>query len=266
MPYSLKDKIDKELDKLLNQGVIEKVNTSDWATPIVPVPKQNGHVRICGDYKVTVNPVLQVEQYPLPRIDDLFASLSDGQHFMKIDLKNAYLQIEMEEESKNLLTINTHRGLFRYNRLVFGIASSPAIFQKTIKQIMQNVPGKQVILDDIIITGKSDEEHLQNLEMVLQRLQENGLRANSKKCEFFRDRVNFCGHVIDKDGLHKSQDKIDAILNAPRIENVSQLRSFQGLSTYYSKFIPDMSTVLRPLHQLLENDRNGNGPKTVPQQ
>ena len=202
VPYSLKDKIDKELDKLLNQGVIEKVNTSDWATPIVPVPKPNGDVRICGDYKVTVNPVLQVEQYPLPRIDDLFASLSGGQHFSKIDLKNAYLQIEIDNESKNLLTINTHRGLFRYNRLVFGKASSPAIFQKTIEQIMQGVPGTQVILDDMIITGKSDEEHLRNLEMVLQKLQENGLRANAQKCEFFKDRVNFCGHVIDKDYIN----------------------------------------------------------------
>ena len=123
---------------------------------------------------VTVNPVLHVEQHPLPRNGDLFVSLSGGHHFSKIDLRSAYLQIEMEEESKNLLTIKTHRGLFRYNRLVFGIASSPAIFQKTIEQIMQNFPCPQVIHDDMIITGKSDEEHLQNLEMKLQRLQENG--------------------------------------------------------------------------------------------
>ena len=255
VPYSLRDKIDKELDKLVDQGVIEKVNVCDWATPIVPIVKGNGDIRIYGDYKVTVNPVLQIEQYPLPRIDDLFASLSGGQHFSKIDLKNVYLQIEMEEESKKLLTINTHRGLFRYNRLVFGIASAPAISQKTIEQVMQGVPGTQVILDDMIITGKSDTEHLQNLEMALQRLSESGLKANSEKCEFFKDRVTFCGHVIDKEGLHKSQDKIDAILNAPKIENVSQLRSFLGLITYYSKFIPDMSSVLQPLHQLLEADR-----------
>ena len=255
VPYSLKDKIDKEIDKLMEQGVIEKVSTSEWATPIVPVPKANGDIRLCGDYKVTVNPMLEIEQYPLPRIDDLFASLSGGQHFSKIDLKNAYLQIEMDEESKKLLTINTHRGLFRYNRLVFGIASSPAIFQKTIEQIMQGVPGTQVILDDMIITGNSDKEHLQNLDMALQRLCESGLKANPEKCEFFKDRVTFCGHVIDKDGLHKSQDKVDAILNVPKIENVSQLRSFLGLVTYYSKFIPDMSTVLQPLHQLLEKDR-----------
>lgn len=255
VPYSLKAKIDTELDKLVDEGVIEKVDTSEWATPIVPVPKENGDIRICGDYKVTVNPILQVEQYPLPRIDDLFASLSGGQHFSKIDLKNAYLQIVMEEESKKLLTINTHRGLFRYNRLVFGIASAPAIFQKTIEQVMQGVPGTQVILDDMIITGRTDMEHIRNLELALQKLSENGLKANPEKCEFFKDRVTFCGHVIDKEGLHKTQDKIDAILNAPEIENVSQLRSFLGLVTYYSKFIPDMSTVLQPLHQLLEKDR-----------
>lgn len=151
----------------------------------------------------------------------------------------------MEEESKKLLTINTHRGLFRYNRLVFGVASAPAIFQRTIEQVMQGVPGLQVMLDDILITGKTDEEHLRNLEMALQRLSTCGLRANPQKCEFFKDRVTFCDHVIDKDGLHKSQDKIDAILNAPKIDNVSQLKSFLGLVTYYSKFIPDMSTVLQ---------------------
>lgn len=101
VPYSLRDKIDKDLEKLVNQSVIENMNTSEWATPIVPVTKSNGDIRICGDYKVTVNPALQVEQYLLPRIDDLFASLSGGQHFSKIDLKNAYLQIELEEESKS---------------------------------------------------------------------------------------------------------------------------------------------------------------------
>ena len=154
----------------------------------------------------------------------------------------------MEEESKKLLTINMQRGLF-------GIASAPAILQKTIEQVMQGIPGTQFILDDMIITGKSDTEHPQNLEMALQRLSESGLKANSEKCEFFKDRVTFCGHVIDIEGLRKSRDKIDAILNASKIENVSQLRSFLRLITYYSKFIPDMSFVLQLLHQLLVADR-----------
>ena len=251
VPYALKPKIDKELDNLVEKGILEKVSYSDWATPIVPVPKPNGSVRICGDFKVTVNPVLEIDRYPLPRTEDIFASLSQGQMFSKIDLKDAYLQIEVDDSTKELLTINTHRGLFRYTRLAYGTASAPAIFQRTIEQVMSGVPGTQVILDDMIVTGKTDQEHLENFEMVFQRLSENGLKANVEKCKFFKEKVTFCGHEIDRNGLHKTQSKIDAVVNAPKIENVEQLRSFLGLVQYYSKFLPNLSTILRPLHELL---------------
>ena len=116
---------------------------------------------------------------------------------------------------------------------------------------MSGVPGTQVILDDMIVTGKTDQEHLENLEMVFQRLSENGLRANVEKCKFFKEKITFCGHEIDRSGLHKIQSKIDAVVNAPKIENVEQLRSFLGLVQYYSKFLPNLSTILRPLHELL---------------
>ena len=251
VPYALKPKIDKELDSLVERGILEKVSYSEWATPIVPVPKPNGSVRICGDFKVTVNPLVEIDKYPLPRIDDIFATLSQGQMFSKIDLKDAYLQMEVEDSTKELLTINTHRGLFRYTRLAYGTAPAPAIFQRTIEQVMSGVPGTQVILDDMIVTGKTDQEHLDNLELVFQRLSENGLRANVEKCKFFKEKVTFCGHEIDRNGLHKMQSKIDAVMNAPKIENVEQLRSFLGLVQYYSKFLPNLSTILKPLHELL---------------
>ena len=127
MPYALKPKVEEELRRLQNEGILTKVEWSEWATPIVPVPKKDGSVRLCGDYKITVNPELQAEQYPLPRIEDIFANLAGGQKFSKIDLRQTYHQIEMEEDSKKYLTINTHMGLFQYNRLVFGITSAPAI-------------------------------------------------------------------------------------------------------------------------------------------
>ena len=124
----------------------------------MPVPKKNGSVRLCGDYKITVNPELQAEQYPLPRIN----------------FRQAYHQIEMEEDSKKYLTINTHKGLFQYNRLAFGITSAPAIWQRTIDQVLEGTSGTNCILDDMIITGKNDDEHLANLEEVLRRLQAHG--------------------------------------------------------------------------------------------
>ena len=112
MPYALKPKMEEELRRLQNEGILTKVEWSEWATPIVPVPKKDGSVRLCGDYKITVNPELQAEQYPLPRIEDIFANLAGRQKFSKIDLRQAYHQIEMEEDSKKYLTINTHVGLF----------------------------------------------------------------------------------------------------------------------------------------------------------
>ena len=254
VPYALRPKVEAELTRLEKDGILSKVEYSEWATPIVPVVKRNGSVRVCGDFKVSVNPVLRVEQYPLPRIEDIFANLAGGKHFSKLDLRQAYHQMEVTVESKKYLTINTHKGLFQYNRLVFGVTSCPAIWQRAIDQVLQGVPDTQCILDDMIINGKTDEEHLENLEKLLKRLQDAGLKANKEKCEFFRDRVQFCGHEIDSEGLHKTQEKIAEVVNAPRPANVSQLRSFLGLVNYYNRFLPNASTVLHPLHQLLEQD------------
>ena len=150
-----------------------------------------------------MNQELQAEQYPLPRIEDIFAKLAGGQKFSKIDIHQAYHQLEMEEDSRKYLTINTHMGLFQYNRLVFGITSAPAIWQGTIDQVLEGASGTSCILDDMIITGENDEEHLANFEEVLRRLQFHGLRANKAKCEFFKEKITYCGHDIDKDGLHK---------------------------------------------------------------
>ena len=171
MLYALKPKVEEELRRLQKERILTKVEWSEWATPIVPVPKKDGSVRLCGDYKITVNLELQVEQYPLPRIEDIFANLAGGQKFSKIDLRQAYHQIEMEEDSKKY----TLMGLFQYNRLVFGITSAPAIWQRTIDQVLEGTSGTSCILDDMIITGKNDDEHLASLEEVLRRLQAHGL-------------------------------------------------------------------------------------------
>ena len=194
----------------------------------MPVPKKDGSVRLCGDYKVTVNPELQAEQYPLPCIKDIFADLAGRQKFSKIDLRQAYHQLEMEEDSRKYLTINTHMELFQYNRLVFGITSAPDIWQRTIHKVLEGTSGTGCMLDDMIIAGKNDEEHLANLEEVLRRLQVHWLRANKTKCEFFKEKITFCGHDIDSHGLHNSPEKVEAVLKAPRPCNVAQVRSFLG--------------------------------------
>nr|XP_055048287.1 uncharacterized protein K02A2.6-like [Misgurnus anguillicaudatus] len=256
LPYALKPKVEASLAELVKNDVLEPVNVSKWATPIVPVIKKDGGIRICGDFKVTVNPVLSAEQYPLPHINDLFAGLTGGQKFSKIDLNQAYLQMHVEEQSRELLTINTHKGLFRYKRLPFGITSAPSIFQRAMDQILAGLPGVVCYLDDILVTGTDEQSHLQHLDATLERLKEYGLRVRKDKCEFFQLAVEYLGHVIDASGLHTSPSKVKAIVDAPIPKNVSQLRSFLGLLNYYGRFIPNIATLLKPLHKLLCHENN----------
>ena len=155
----MRKKVEEELENLQRTGIISPVKYSEWAAPIVPVIKRSGSVRICGDYKTTINPVSPVETYPLPRVQELFANLSGGKSFSKLDLAQAYLQLPLAEESKKFLTINTHKGLFVYNRLPFGVSSAPAIFQRTMETLLRGLPGVAVYLDDILVTGKTTEEH-----------------------------------------------------------------------------------------------------------
>ncbi|XP_052244615.1 uncharacterized protein K02A2.6-like [Dreissena polymorpha] len=260
----MKPKKESELDSLERQGISSKVNTSRWATPIVPVLKSNGQdVRICGDFKVTVNQALKVDKYPLPRIEDIFANLSHGQKYSKLDLRQAYLQLEVDDASKELLTINTHQGLYRYNRCVYGISSLPAIWQRTIDQILQRIPGVQCILDDMIVTGDSDQSYFDNLEKVLCRLNEFGLKLNKDKCVFFEDRVTYCGHEIDKDGLWKCNDKVHAVIDTPTSKDFTSLRAYLGVLNYYHRFLPNLATVIKPLNAMLEKIVSLFGQKNV---
>ena len=136
------------------------METSEWAAPIVPVPKKDERIRVCGDYKVTINQHLDVEQYPLPRPDDLFALLAGGQKFTTLDLTHAYQQLLLGDDARQYLTVNTHQGLYQYRRLPFGVASAPAIFQRAMDTILQGMRHVICYLDDILITGTDDDEHL----------------------------------------------------------------------------------------------------------
>ena len=255
VPYSLRDQVEAELQRLVKEGILEPVEHADWASPIVAILKADKKsVRICGDFKQTVNPVSRLDRYPIPKIEDLFAKLAGGQQFTKLDLSQAYQQLPLDDESKQFVVINTHKGLFRYVRLPFGIASAPAIFQRVMDNLLNGIPGVVNYIDDILVTGESTEEHLHSLEEVLRRLEKAGLFARRDKCEFMAPSVTYLGHQIDASGLHPVAEKVRAIDEAPAPRNVQELRSYLGLLTYYSKFLQNMSTVLAPLYRLLRND------------
>jgi len=254
IPFALREKVEADLNRLEKLGVLTPVQTAEWAAPIVPVSKPNGTVRVCGDYKVTVNPYLDVDQYPLPRPEELFAALNGGQKFTKLDLSEAYLQLELDPESKKLLTINTHKGLYMCNRLMYGVASAPAIFQKKMDEVLPRKDGIVVYMDDVLITGKTDAEHMENVRLVFSRLREFGLRIRQAKCRFFQESVEYLGRIIDRNGVHVSPKKVSAVLDIPAPTNQSQLRSFMGCVNHYGGFIQNLADLSAPLNRLLKKD------------
>ncbi|XP_058456616.1 uncharacterized protein K02A2.6-like [Malaya genurostris] len=254
VPFSIRQAVENEIKSLENDGVLVKVNHSAWATPVVPVMKLNNRVRLCGDYKISVNPNLVVDEHPLPTVEELFANVAGGEKFTKIDLSQAYLQLEVSADDQEILTLSTHLGLYRPTRLMYGISSAPAIWQRLMEEVLNGIPGVTVFLDDIRVTGPNDQVHLQRLEEVMKRLCKYNMRINLDKCQFFADRIEYCGYLIDRDGIHKVRSKIDAMQNMPVPENKDQVRSFVGLVNYYGRFFPHLSTTIYPLNRLLRNN------------
>ncbi|XP_055645629.1 uncharacterized protein K02A2.6-like [Toxorhynchites rutilus septentrionalis] len=233
IPFSIRDTVEREIHKMVESGILVKVNRSEWATPIVPVMKSANKIRLCGDFKLTVNKSLLVDEHPLPTINEMFSNMAGGEKFTKLDLAQAYLQMMVRPQDQTMLTLNTHLGLYQPTRLMYGVASAPAIFQREISQILHGIPGVSVFLDDVKITGPNDEVHLNRLREVLRRFHEHNMRVNVAKCEFLTDSIEYCGYIIDRRGIHKMPKKVDAIQKMPRPENREQVRAFLGLVNYY---------------------------------
>lgn len=254
VPYAIKEKIEEELNKLVQEGLLQPVELAEWAAPIVPVVKPDQSIRICGDFRLTVNQALETERYPLPKIEDILASLAGGEKFTKLDLSKAYLQIPLDEASRKFVVINTHKGLYQYTRMPFGVSSAaPSIFQRIMESLLQGIPKVMVYIDDILITGSTDKEHLETLEKVLSKLKEAGIHLKRDKCFFLQESVVYLGYKIDKNGIHPLTEKVEAVKNAPEPKNMTELKSYLGLLTYYSRFLPRMATVLAPLYRLLQS-------------
>ena len=255
IPFHYRTMVEVELDRMTEEGIIEPISRSEWAAPIVPVLKTDKKsMRICGDFK-ELNKHIQCDRYPLPKIDELLSIVGKGQIFSKIDLKNAYLQLPVDEESQNFLVINTHKGLYKYKRLPFGLSSSPAIFQRFISQLLSPVEGVAVYFDDIIVSGSTQEEHDCRLKQVLDILQGSNLNINKLKSELNAKEIEYLGYLISGEGIKPSARKIKAIMDAPSPSSAAEVQSFLGMITYYCKFVRNFSNKMSPLYDLLKKGK-----------
>ncbi|CAH2085636.1 unnamed protein product [Euphydryas editha] len=252
VPYAIKADVEKEIDRLVSEGVLQPVSYSEWATPVVPIRKKSGEIRLCGDYRSTVNQVTESDTYPMPTANEVFATVAGAQFFTTLDLERAYTQVKVSESTAKLLTLNTCKGLYTVHRLPFGVKACPGVFQRLMTSLLAGISGVAVLIDDIIISGRTMLVMQQRLEEVLYRIQKAGLRLNKNKCKFAQEQVEFLGFVINKDGIHPAPSKVEAIVKTPEPKNVQELQAFLGLYNFYERFIPHKATVLEPLHRLLD--------------
>ncbi|BES92812.1 Hypothetical Protein NTJ_05622 [Nesidiocoris tenuis] len=254
VPYALMDRVEEELQDLETAGIISKVANSDWGSPLVVIPKADGSVRLCVDYKIGVNERLVSAHYPIPKIDQILNSLRKSKYFCRMDLYKAYLHIKCDDQSSKIQTITTHKGTYRMNRLSFGIKTAPAEFNRIMDQILREIPKCEYYFDDIVVHGETKEECAENLDACLRQLQKFDLHLNQRKCVFFEEQIDFLGHVVKYNAISKSPKKVAAIMEMPRPSNIEALRRFLGMVTYYSRFIKNASTLTAPLRNLLKNN------------
>ena len=250
VPFHTKEKLSAEIKRLLSQDIIEKVDgPTTWLNPIVIVPKATGNIRMCVDMR-QANLAVKRERHVIPKMEDILTELHGASVFSKIDLREGYHQIMLAEESRHITTFATNDGLFRFKRLIYGISSAFESFQKQIELVIQGCKSAKNISDDILIWGKTQEEHDENLKQVLNRISNSGLKINLSKCIFSVDNITFGGHKLSSQGISPDPVKVSAIQDIKQPTSVSELRSFLGTINFCSKFIPGYSTITQPLRKL----------------
>ena len=240
-----------ELEAMEASGIISCVEQpTDWCAGMVVVPKPSGKIRVCVDL-TRLNQSVKRERHIMPSVEQSLAQLGGAVMFSKLDANSGFYQVKLDPESALLTTFITPFGRFCFNRLPFGITSAPEHFQKKMSAILNGLEGVVCQVDDILVYGKDKPGHDGRLGAVLQRLEEAGITLNREKCEFYKDRVKFLGHIIDASGIRPDPDKVKAILSMPEPTNVSEVRRVLGMVNHLSKFSPKLADLTEPLRALL---------------
>ena len=254
IPFHLRKKVDEKLQELLDKDIIEPVSgPTTWASPLVVVPKTNGDIRVCVDMR-RANEAVTRERHPIPTLEETLEALNGTSIFSKLDLRWGYHQVELDNESRDITTFATHKGLMRYKRLIFGLSSASEIYQHAIQQALTGLEGVRNISDDIIVFGNDNEEHDRRLRAVIERLRERNLTLNAEKCVFRTPSLTFFGFTISCDGISADDAKVNAIRNAKTPTNVHEVRSFLGLVNYCARLIENLASLAEPLRELTRGD------------
>ena len=243
----------KQVDKMLSQGVIEPY-TAEWASPVVLVPKKDGTLRFCIDYR-KLNAITIRDSYPIPRMDECIDSLGEATVFTTLDCNSGYWQIPLSEEEKDKTTFTSDMGLYRFLRIPFGLKNAPATFQRAVNIILSRVKWQYalVYIDDVIIYSNSIEKHFEHVHHVLSLLRQAGITLRLQKYNFFTESVDYLGHTIHPGRLQVARNNLKALREPKAPTNQTEIRSFLGMCNVYRRFIPNFARIANPLNRKLHN-------------
>ena len=251
VPPSDYEAVKDHINQLLAAKVIRE-SSSPFASPIVLVKKKDGSLRMCVDYR-QLNSKTRKDAFPLPRIEESLDALTGARWFSTMDLTSGYNQVPVTEADRPKTAFCTPFGLFEWNRMPFGLCNAPSTFQRLMQRMFGDQQGQSLLLylDDIVVFSSTVQQHLQRLDAVLGRLQQEGLKAKLSKCAFFQPEVHYLGHVVSANGVSTDPAKIEAVAKWPPPKTVSELRSFLGFASYYRRFVEGFAKLAAPLHRLV---------------
>ncbi|GFS62980.1 retrovirus-related Pol polyprotein from transposon 17.6 [Trichonephila clavipes] len=255
LAFTERQEVNKQIEEWLNEGII-RPSSAEYASPIVMVKKKDGSSRMCIDYR-KLNQKLVKDKFPLPIIEDVLDTLQEAKVYSTLDLRNGFFHVDVDEDCRKYTSFIVPDGQFEFNKVPFGLSTSPGVFQRYVSSIFRDLTRKGIVisyLDDLVIPAKNEQEGLEKLKIIFEVAKKYGLEIKFKKCQFLKKKIEFLGHIVETGTIKPSPTKTLAVRKFPEPTTIKQVQSFLGLTGYFRKYIKDYSKIAKPLSDLTRKE------------
>ena len=254
VPHFLRDQIRSQVNEMKRNGIIRTSNSA-WASPVLLVKKPNGEYRFACDYR-ELNKITKADRYPIGDLAAAQNTMAGARYFSTLDLRSGYHQVPMSPEATEKSAFITQEGLFEFLVLSFGLKNAPGHFSRMMDKVLMGLTWESclVYLDDVIVWGKDEAEHLENLKKVFDRFREAGVTLRADKCTFMAPSVKYLGHVFEEGGYRPDPEKVKSLAKLKSPEDVKGVKRVLGMLSFYRRFLPNMAVVAAPMTELLKKD------------